>query len=71
MTAGGIAWMSTMSSFNIVVQSVVPDWVSCPALARNLLVLYAAMSCGVCFGSHRATSWSAANAFMRSYCSGS
>jgi len=46
MTAGGIAWMSTMSSFNIVVQSVVPDWVRARALATYLLVLYAAMSCG-------------------------
>ena len=37
MIAGGVAWMTIMSSFNIAVQSVVPSWVRARRLLACLL----------------------------------
>ncbi|MDQ3820388.1 MAG: MFS transporter, partial [Acidobacteriota bacterium] len=40
MLFGGLAWMTTMSSFNIGVQTVVPEWVRARALAIYLLSFF-------------------------------
>jgi predicted MFS family arabinose efflux permease len=49
MIAGGVAWMTIMSSFNIAVQSVVPSWVRARALAVYLLVFFGGMAGGSAF----------------------
>jgi MFS family permease len=46
MLAGGVAWMTTMSSFNISVQTVVPEWVRARALALYLLVFFGSLAAG-------------------------
>jgi hypothetical protein len=46
MIIGGIAWMSVMSSFNIGVQTIVPEWVRARALAIYLLVFYGSLTGG-------------------------
>jgi MFS family permease len=49
MVFGGLAWMTTMSSFNIGVQTVVPEWVRARALAIYLLVFFGSMAVGSAF----------------------
>ncbi len=46
MLGGGLAWMTTMSSFNIAVQAVVPEWVRARALAIYLLSFFGSMAVG-------------------------
>jgi predicted MFS family arabinose efflux permease len=46
LACGGVAWMTTMSSFNISVQTVVPEWVRARALALYLLVFFGALAAG-------------------------
>ncbi len=46
MTFGGLSWMTTMSSFNIGVQTVVPEWVRARALAVYLLVFFGSLAVG-------------------------
>ena len=46
MLFGGVAWMTTMSCFNIVVQTVVPEWVRARTLAIYLLSFFGAMAVG-------------------------
>jgi MFS family permease len=46
MVCGGTAWMTTMSSFNISVQTEVPEWVRARALALYLLVFFGSMAGG-------------------------
>lgn len=46
MIFGGLAWMTTMSCFNIGVQTVVPEWVRARALAIYLLSFFGTMAAG-------------------------
>ena len=46
MLCGGVAWMTTMSSFNVSVQTVVPEWVRARALALYLLVFFGSLAVG-------------------------
>ena len=46
MIFGGVAWMTTMSSFNIGVQTVVPEWVRARTLAIYLLSFFGTMAGG-------------------------
>jgi MFS family permease len=46
MVFGGLAWMTTMSSFNIGVQTVVPEWVRARALAIYLLSFFGTLAAG-------------------------
>jgi len=46
MVAGGIAWMTVMSTFNVIVQTVVPGWVRARALAVYMLVFQGGMAAG-------------------------
>lgn len=46
MVCGGLAWMTTMSSFNIGVQTVVPEWVRARALAIYLLSFFGTLAAG-------------------------
>jgi MFS family permease len=46
LLAGGVAWMTTMSSFNVSVQTVVPEWVRARALALYLLVFFGSLAAG-------------------------
>jgi MFS family permease len=64
MVLGGIAWMTLMSSFNIGVQTVVPEWVRARALSIYLLVLYGAMAAGSLFWGSIATHVGVPNALL-------
>jgi MFS family permease len=44
MFAGGVAWVSEMSSFNVAAQTVLPGWVRARALAVYLLVFQGGMA---------------------------
>jgi MFS family permease len=46
MLFGGVAWMTTMSCFNIGVQTVVPEWVRARALSVYLLSFFGTMAAG-------------------------
>jgi MFS family permease/quinol monooxygenase YgiN len=46
MLFGGVAWMALMSSFNIIVQAIVPAWVRARVLAIYLLVFFGGMALG-------------------------
>jgi MFS family permease len=46
LLAGGVAWMTTMSSLNVSVQTVVPEWVRARALALYLLVFFGSLAAG-------------------------
>lgn len=46
MVCGGVAWMTTMSSLNISVQTVVPEWVRARALSLYLLVFFGSLAAG-------------------------
>lgn len=46
MTAGGIAWMALMSTFNVAAQTTAPAWVRARALAVYLLILQGGMAVG-------------------------
>jgi MFS family permease len=46
MVAAGVAWMAIMSSFNVVAQMSVPEWVQARALAVYLLVAQGGMAVG-------------------------
>src|SRR5947209_2217193 len=49
MLFGGLAWMTTMSSFNIGVQTVVPEWVRARVLAIYLLSFFGSLAAGSAF----------------------
>jgi MFS family permease len=49
MVFAGIAWMSLMSSFNVIVQTSVPAWVRARVLAIYMLVFFGAMALGSAF----------------------
>ncbi|HEX8283336.1 MAG TPA: MFS transporter [Pyrinomonadaceae bacterium] len=53
MLCGGLAWMTAMSSLNISVQTVVPEWVRARALALYLLAFFGSLAVG-------AAAWGAA-----------
>ncbi len=44
MVAGGVAWVTEMSSFNVAAQTVLPAWVRARALAAYLLVFQGGMA---------------------------
>ncbi len=46
MICGGIAWMSLMSSFNVIVQTIVPSWVRARVLAIYMLIFFGGMALG-------------------------
>ncbi len=46
MVCGGIAWMTLMSSFNVIVQTIVPSWVRARVLAAYMLVFFGGMALG-------------------------
>jgi MFS family permease len=46
MIFGGIAWMTLMSSFNVIVQTIVPRWVRARVLATYMLVFFGGMALG-------------------------
>lgn len=46
MLAGGIAWMTTMSTFNVFTQTTAPGWVKARALAVYLLTFQASLAIG-------------------------
>jgi MFS family permease len=46
MVVAGVAWMSVMSSFNICVQTIVPEWVRARALAIYLLTFFGSTAAG-------------------------
>ena len=46
LLCGGVAWMMTMSSLNVSVQTVVPEWVRARALALYLLVFFGSLAVG-------------------------
>jgi MFS family permease len=46
MLFAGIAWMALMSSFNVIVQAIVPAWVRARVLAIYLLVFFGGMALG-------------------------
>lgn len=46
MIFGGIAWMTLMSSFNVIVQTIVPSWVRARVLATYMLVFFGGMALG-------------------------
>ncbi len=46
MIAGGAAWMTLMSTFNVTVQTAVPDWVRARALAAYLLIFQGGTAAG-------------------------
>jgi MFS family permease len=46
MIAAGVAWMSLMSSFNVIVQTIVPSWVRARVLAIYMLVFFGGMAMG-------------------------
>ena len=49
MICGGIAWMTLMSSFNVIVQTIVPSWVRARVLATYMLVFFGGMALGSAF----------------------
>src|SRR6185503_13911226 len=49
MIFGGIAWMTMMSSFNVIVQTIVPRWVRARVLATYMLVFFGGMALGSAF----------------------
>ncbi len=46
MVAGGVAWMTTMSTFNVFAQTTSPAWVKARALAMYLLMFQASLAIG-------------------------
>jgi MFS family permease len=46
MICAGVAWMSLMSSFNVIVQTSVPSWVRARVLAIYMLVFFGGMALG-------------------------
>jgi len=46
MLAGGVAWMITMSTFNVFAQTNAPGWVKARALAVYLLTFQASLAIG-------------------------
>ena len=49
MIGAGLAWMSLMSSFNVIVQTIVPRWVRARVLAIYMLVFFGGMAIGSAF----------------------
>jgi len=43
---GGIAWMTLMSSFSVIVQTIVPSWVRARVLATYMLVFFGSLAIG-------------------------
>jgi MFS family permease len=46
MICGGVAWMTLMSSLNVIVQTIVPSWVRARVLATYMLVFFGSMAVG-------------------------
>ena len=46
MVGAGVAWMSLMSTFNVIVQTIVPSWVRARVLAIYMLVFFGGMAGG-------------------------
>jgi predicted MFS family arabinose efflux permease len=46
MLAGGVGWMTTMSTFNVTAQTPPPVWLRARALGVYLLVFQAALAAG-------------------------
>jgi predicted MFS family arabinose efflux permease len=46
MLAGGVAWMTAMSTFNVFAQTTAPQWVKARALAFYLLTFQASIAIG-------------------------
>ena len=46
MIGTGVAWMSLMSSFNVIVQTLVPSWVRARVLATYMLIFFGGMALG-------------------------
>lgn len=46
MIAGGVAWMTVMSTFSVAVQTAVPAWVRARALAVYMLVVQGGLAAG-------------------------
>jgi MFS family permease len=46
MAAGGVAWLATLTSFNVATQTAVPSWVRARALAVYLLVFQGGLALG-------------------------
>ncbi|HEX8132515.1 MAG TPA: MFS transporter [Actinomycetes bacterium] len=46
MAVGGVAWLATMTSFNVATQTAVPRWVRARALAVYLFVLQGSLALG-------------------------
>jgi predicted MFS family arabinose efflux permease len=46
MIAGGIAWFTLMSSFNLATQMAAPSWIRARALALYLLIFHGGMAAG-------------------------
>jgi len=49
MICGGVAWMALMSSFNVIVQTIVPRWVRARVLATYMLIFFGGMALGSAF----------------------
>jgi MFS family permease len=46
LMAGGIAWITLMASFNVVIQTAVPSWIRARGMALFLLVFHGGMAGG-------------------------
>ncbi len=57
LIAAGVAWLGAMSSFNISVQTVVPDWIRARALGFYMLIMQAAMALGGVLWGEAAERW--------------
>ena len=64
MIFGGVAWMALMSSFNIIVQAIVPAWVRARVLAIYLLAFFGGMALGSAFWGAVATRIGISRALM-------
>jgi hypothetical protein len=57
MVAGGMAWMTVMSTFSVAVQTTVPAWVRARALAVYMLVFQGGLATGSGLWGTIATHW--------------
>jgi MFS family permease len=64
MVAGGVAWMTTMSTFNVFAQTTSPPWVKARALAVYLLTFQASLAIGSGVWGAVAERWGVRNALI-------
>jgi predicted MFS family arabinose efflux permease len=57
LTVGGAAWMTTLSSFNIMIQLSAADWVKARALATYFMALFGGLALGSWGWGHVADIW--------------